>query len=204
MAVPGIPTVRETGSLQKMKRGGRSWDWRGWKFMLFLAAAFAVAMTSITMSIAYILQLRSMRKQDEVSEMNHETTTSMPMSNGSAATRISERRSTTNDRALTRRTAYFERFECRRAGKPGFSHPANPRRSMMLTPVCLAFHRSCFCSDTGNPVSPPVQSKNKNKGVIHDIAFSIHRCLIAATPSEVAAATGRLGRAHLVWRRLQS
>ncbi|OZG67141.1 ABC transporter permease [Bifidobacterium aquikefiri] len=40
MAVPGIPTVRETGSLQKMKRGGRSWDWRGWKFMLPFALVF--------------------------------------------------------------------------------------------------------------------------------------------------------------------
>lgn len=40
MTVPGIPTVRKASSLRKMKMGGSSWDWRGWKFMLPFALVF--------------------------------------------------------------------------------------------------------------------------------------------------------------------
>lgn len=40
MTVPGIPTVRKASSPRKMKMGGSSWDWRGWKFMLPFALVF--------------------------------------------------------------------------------------------------------------------------------------------------------------------
>ncbi|OZG67140.1 ABC transporter permease [Bifidobacterium aquikefiri] len=79
-----------------------------------------------------------------MSEMNREATTSMPMTNGRAATNTTARRSTTNRRARARQTAHDERLERRRAGKSGFSNPANPRRSMMLTLICGLFVAYCL------------------------------------------------------------
>lgn len=40
MALPSVPTVRKIDSPRRMSNGGRSWDWRGWKFMLPFALVF--------------------------------------------------------------------------------------------------------------------------------------------------------------------
>lgn len=55
-----------------------------------------------------------------------------------------ERQSRINEKNRARRTSQDERAERRRASKSGFSNPANPRRSMLLTLICGLFVIYCL------------------------------------------------------------